>query len=562
MVNVEAIFEQLENWWAKVGDELPTGPLYVFGSTVYSQGNQFDQETSDVDLATVLPIELASAVERTVWLEKLLRHKIELEQQLLVLLKRGDASTPIVSFVPVTRMELEADIHKSKVRDFFRVSEFLDVSAQVGARVEPTRGIPGAGTRSLSNDMVRQVIEHSQDIRNRFLAISAIAKTYPLVWSSDTERVPKSILRSAAQASSARLGEGAAPERFDVNVGQGELTSYIFTRRAEDPLYRRAYDWLIARTGGRGASTGLDQSLHLFFGEVLYDLSAASVTWDPEHAGESKGGGAQHASTFQRDIDTPASSENASAQSITQTTSNDAPIPVTFRIGPAGLLQGDPMDIAATLEEASTNVKWMRRPYFQVLLTELDDVETILAHTAAAADPASRVARAKAVDRKARLEAAKVEIARGVELLIFHQRIFFPAESTRSDDLAVAITGFSLLCLDGKARFETFGGPLEAWPQIVVDRLRLQKIRFGLPDLVLKELLRSEPDASGQELLWLAANNVPLNRLPQAALAAHFIPLLVDGIVKSGALGLDAVVHSDEELQLICETRFWRLGVI
>lgn len=565
-MQLEQVFAHLRAWWKSVGESIDTGSLYIFGSTIYKDGDQFDNDISDVDLVTVFPTNLRSAIERTHWLKSVLQHKANLERELLVLLQRRDAGEPIISFVAITQLELESDIHKSKVRDFFQRNSFLPL---MPAAIDsaPIFGLPRAGTTSLSNDMVRQVLEYSQGIRNKFFAISAIALRSPLSWTSDVDPVPKDLMRNAAQAASLQLTVEHATERFDVNVGLGELISYTYSRRAEDPLYRQAYDWLVLRTGGRGRkekAKELDPTLYLFFGEVLYDLAAASVSLTQSQSSQ------KHIGAEPSELK-PQSSNETSTVFLSEVKSNGLPsksqgpaeahISVSLRIGPSGLLEGDPIEISASLEEASFNMKWRLKPYFDIDLVELDQLQVTLDATSKETDGVSRASRAKALDRKLRLEAVRSDLNLGLQLLIYHQRILFPNETSRTEDLALAIGSYSLLCLDPAAVATHFGGPLEAYPEILIDQIQIKKIQFGLPDPVVDELLSVSKVASPQSWLWLAANNQSMRKISQSALAVHFIPLLVHVIVKSGELGDDAAESSTEELQMICEMRFWKVGV-
>lgn len=567
-MQLEQVFTHLRNWWADVGKDIQTGPLYIFGSTIYKNGNQFDPMKSDLDLVAVIPPSFPSAIERTQWLDRLLHHKLKLEKELLFLLERPNATDAIISFVPITHLDLEADIHKSKVRDFFQNNPFLSLMPDA-AGLEPVTGIPQAGIKNLSNDMVRQVLEHTQGVRNRFLAPGAIAHQHPLSWSSDSDPVPKDLMRHAAQAASSTLPVESAHERFDVNVGLSQLISYIFTRRGEHDLYRKAYDWLLIRAGGRGdkeKAKELDPLLHLFFAEVLYDLAAAAVT----HTQRQSTDVLQSAVSLTPESQTveehsailPSNSATLSKGSQPDSQQDAvSTIPVTLRIGSTGLLEGDLADITASLEEASFNTKWRKKPYFDVVLADLDLLEATLTATSQMSDGTSRVARLRALDQKLRLEAVRPDLLLGLQLIIYHQRIFFPCEETRTEDLITAISSYSLLCLDYTAEATHFGGPLEAYPDYSSGQALINKIQFGLPDSVMNELLGKEKHLGHNSWLWLAANNQPMDMVPQSALAAHFIPLLARVIVKSGKLGEDAVEASNEELQLLCEMRFWKVGV-
>jgi hypothetical protein len=356
--------------------------------------------------------------------------------------------------------------------------------------------------------------------------------------------VPKGLLRTAAQAASTELPE-EAEDRFNLNVGYGELVAYLYARRGHEPIYREAYDWLIERSGGRGGAKPLEPRLHLFLSEVLCDLASATIA-----------GIAAPASKL-----TERKRESALVASTAESVQNRSALPITLRIGPSGLLIGDPKEIAACLAEATYNLRWRLRPYFQLQLTELEEAQKALEETERAMDADARIARVAALDRITRLEALRSELELGLQLLIFYQRIFFKDEASRVDDLISAMSGYSLFCLDPSARASHFGGPLEAWPDVVLECMPVAKIQFGLPEPVLAELLGAAPGETSEKLLQLAANNQPLSAVPQSALATHFIPLYVHALIESGKLKGDAVESSSEELEVLSEARFWKLGV-
>jgi len=83
---------------------------------VYDNGATFEPAVSDIDLVAIFPSSLQNATDRFKWLRSISTQKVELELELVKLLKRRDTTTPIVSLLPVSRLEIEADIHKSRVR--------------------------------------------------------------------------------------------------------------------------------------------------------------------------------------------------------------------------------------------------------------------------------------------------------------------------------------------------------------------------------------------------------------------------------------------------------------
>ncbi len=108
----------------EVKQNLGAEKIYVFGSLIHRDGEQFEAESSDIDLVVEIPTKIRSEVEIVEWLESLKQHKQKLEQTLFILLKRIDPSDPIVSVLPVTKEELYFDIHKSKAPSFFSGNKF------------------------------------------------------------------------------------------------------------------------------------------------------------------------------------------------------------------------------------------------------------------------------------------------------------------------------------------------------------------------------------------------------------------------------------------------------
>src|SRR3954468_1787454 len=67
---VQETIELLTRWAQAVKGELGAAGVYVFGSLVHRGGAQFSK-ASDVDLVVVIPSEVANAIARTAWLERL-----------------------------------------------------------------------------------------------------------------------------------------------------------------------------------------------------------------------------------------------------------------------------------------------------------------------------------------------------------------------------------------------------------------------------------------------------------------------------------------------------------
>ena len=528
---ISNVIELLHKWWCEVGKQIQTCDLYLFGSAIYQNGELFDTTSSDLDLVTIIPDTIGNAIGRFNWLKILAENKASLELELLRLLKRRDSSNPIVSLIPITRTELYGDIHKSRVRDFFRSNSFIRLPDPV-----PFVGLAQAGTIPLDNDLIRQVLEFCQEIRNKHLTVSAIADFFPLEWKSSLDPIPKTVMRHAAQVANIALPQVKHDERFDLRVGLDHLTQYIFLKRHDDDLYRQLYNWISLRRGGRGdkqKADTLSHDMHLFLGEILFDLAVTAAKSEP----------------------TVISPES---EPITATS-----LPTAFFIGMNGLLQGSKEEQLASFDEATLNMKWRTKPYFSLTLEEVLQIEGKLLGLATPTDPARRRARIDLLDRQRQLLKITDHLINGFQVLIFYQLLLFPSAETRADDIVLALSSYSLLCHD---RFSyaasSFGGPLEAYNESLIGGPIPYKVTFGIPDRDLSAFLLESVGSSGLEgIMELAANNQPLLSIRQSLLAVHFVPQLVKEIVNRIDLGQDAIKNDDEHIDCACRLGNWYLGV-
>ena len=130
---VQTVLAHLRQWADAVRTDPGVAGLYVFGSLIHRDGAQFG-ERSDVDLVAVIPREAGSAIKRSAWLDRLAERKQSLEADLGKLLSRADADEVICSVVPLTSLEIAADVHKDGARGFFAENQFLDLlAARAGA---------------------------------------------------------------------------------------------------------------------------------------------------------------------------------------------------------------------------------------------------------------------------------------------------------------------------------------------------------------------------------------------------------------------------------------------
>lgn len=266
-----------EAWAARVVADLPCR-LFLFGSAIYKGGEQFDREYSDLDIACLLPGP-NSALKRFNALKALQVHKANLELDMIRALSRVTCTDPGVSIVTITEFELHANIHKSGARSFFSKNFFYDLMAR-----EETLGIPLAGTRTMK-DEYRQALEYVQKIRNEYLAIAANG-TGGLGEFRGVDPMPKALLRAAAQLNT----DAVDGEWYDTRLGLELMFSILRDRRADGPMFKKLFDRVSVRRGGRGLKTSLSPNDQLLLTEILFDVAATGeteevVTWEARLSG-------------------------------------------------------------------------------------------------------------------------------------------------------------------------------------------------------------------------------------------------------------------------------------
>ncbi|MCA0012902.1 hypothetical protein LB561_09860 [Mesorhizobium sp. B292B1B] len=267
----EAAIGLCQDWARDVTAAIPC-TVYLFGSAIYQGGDQFDVQRSDLDLVVVFHEDL-DASERVERLQQLQLFKVGLELRMVPSLHRTNCEEPGVSVVPVSSVELEANIHKSGARRFFDKNIFLDLSTG-----EQSLGLPGAGLGILPDEN-RQALEYVQKVRNQFLAISA-NQTGGIAPFDGPDPLPKSLARVAAQLSpDAREGEW-----YDTRIGLEYLSAELSRRRSESDAFRTLYRKISIRRGGRGQRPALSNADQLLLAELLYDVAAKTplepvATW-------------------------------------------------------------------------------------------------------------------------------------------------------------------------------------------------------------------------------------------------------------------------------------------
>lgn len=238
---------------AKTGCE-----VLLFGSSIYKNGDQFDEEHSDLDIVCILPPD-ADALRRVNILKELYALKRTLEVKMIPTLHRISCIEPGVSIVAITNFELRTNVHKSGVRRFFDRNYFYDFSEN------RARLLSEAGTQYIV-DAGRHALEYVQRVRSEFLAVSA-NDTGGLLPFSGTDPLPKALLRSAAQLNpNAQDGEW-----YDTILGLELVQAAVQNLRSREGLYLELASCLSVRRRGRGHERALTADEQLLLGEILVD---------------------------------------------------------------------------------------------------------------------------------------------------------------------------------------------------------------------------------------------------------------------------------------------------
>jgi predicted nucleotidyltransferase len=264
-LNLSQLTDRLKQWSAKAVNDYSARSIYLFGSLIHKEGQQFSRN-SDIDLVVVMP-QLDDALARHRWLESFSEHKEALEIQLMRLLGRL-AAEPSASIVAVTDTELAFDIHKDGHRQFFTANTFRNLSTDAN-----TTGIPGAG-RASPDRCVAVALAFAQKIRNEYFAVSANG-TSTLIAYEGPDPLPKQIMRAAAMAARA-IGKTNGPgAEYDVQEGLDLLFNHLYTDRNRASALSELQDLVSVRRNARGQYRPVDPTHQLLLAELIFDLATS-----------------------------------------------------------------------------------------------------------------------------------------------------------------------------------------------------------------------------------------------------------------------------------------------
>jgi hypothetical protein len=240
----------LGRWAGLLQTNIGTDGVYLFGSLIHRDGKQFGSG-SDVDLVVVLPSKIDGAVDRVEWLENLQKHKLELESDLVGVLKRSNAKIPICSIVAATSIELTANIHKDGAIGFFSKNQFLDL-----LNTEIQNGLPGSGTLQIDERLLIEFFRFAQKKRNTYLGICADGSSSFFEYSGD-DPIPKDIMRHAAMVRQLHDLSDTAGAEYDTQRGLDFLSVRLYQLQSHGPMYAELSDKVSVRRGARGAALNL-----------------------------------------------------------------------------------------------------------------------------------------------------------------------------------------------------------------------------------------------------------------------------------------------------------------
>ena len=257
-----------KKWADELGAQFSNCGFYLFGSTIYEYGEQFDALRSDLDIICVLPPNLGT-IDRLSLLGQLKDKKMQLELQMIPGLHRVTCDDPGVSLVPVTSLELKANVHKSAARNFFDKNIFMDLRSG-----KISFFFADYGSLEISNGR-RQALEFCQKIRNEFLAVSA-NETGGIRPYKGFDPIPKAFLRCAAQiAPDVKTGAW-----YDTRYGLDYLFKVLGERKDEHETFDRLYKKISIRRGAKGQEQTLGPLDQLLLAEILFDEASKGKTED------------------------------------------------------------------------------------------------------------------------------------------------------------------------------------------------------------------------------------------------------------------------------------------
>lgn len=266
-IELSDIFETIKQWKTTNLKSLNVEELFVFGSSVYQNGKRFNSQNSDLDLLVVIPDNINTAIERIIFLKALKQNKKVLEANLFDVLNRENATSSIVSLLPVTKTEILYDIHKGESRNFFSSNIFYDLNNDTRISLDSRFKF-----QKIDNELLIQSLEVVQRKRNLYLK-NSVSKDYKDLDWKGVDLIPKELARNFAKIASLEENPSENGDQFNTSFGLDYLKNFLRQRRT-DQVFLRLYNWIDGRTGANSNYSGLDsleELDHLTLYECLFE---------------------------------------------------------------------------------------------------------------------------------------------------------------------------------------------------------------------------------------------------------------------------------------------------
>lgn len=253
---------------------------YIFGSYINNNGEQFDEQTGDIDLVHIIP-ENFDCSTRSGIIFSLRTVFDDLEIDLMRALQRDNIGSAIASHCVLTPLEQGFDIHKDQKKDLLSGDRFA---------LLPSSNLRSSALVALApardpvwfedNFEIIQAIAFAQSIRNRFLSASANGKRAMsrIQASASKDPLPKEFMRIAAMLAWSKGERSSIAERENTQRGLDLITNELLPRNSKTSSdYQQLSEVLSVRRGARGKAQDLNPEHQVLIAEMLYDYAAENL---------------------------------------------------------------------------------------------------------------------------------------------------------------------------------------------------------------------------------------------------------------------------------------------
>jgi predicted nucleotidyltransferase len=260
--------------WASEAKVLSSFDCYIFGSLVEDGGEQFNQTTSDIDMALVFKAadKRLDFAARVTALQQLRETMSNLEVLLLRRFKRASAAKFITSITVLTKAEKRYALHKGKDSELLTGKRFVQLATKDISRASFVRvSEPDAASDfELMNRECASVVQEAQAARNSFLQVSANGTEAMAPYDDDTDPLPKKMMRAAAMLRYVEGGKIDDAGRVSIALGGDYLADLIGTQKSHE-MVSALHKAVGVRRGNRGTRRALTALEQLIVWEMLFD---------------------------------------------------------------------------------------------------------------------------------------------------------------------------------------------------------------------------------------------------------------------------------------------------